>query len=490
MALQRSLYPERMFEAWNAAMSSKRRPEEPTERRTTGVQPKSPAEALEPTRGPVRPSGPKRRRESRKLNPFLRAVNSFLTLTTVAFALLGVGGYWIATEINKDGPLKETRNFVVPRGEGAHDIAKRLEGDGIIGSQQMFVAHYIGRSLSGWVGGQALQLKAGEYEIPPGSSLRAVSEILGEGRSMLYRVTVPEGLTSTQIVNRLRNDQNLTGDIAAIPAEGTLLPDTYKYSRGMTRQQLIDLMQDGHRKLLERLWAARQPDLPLKSIEDAITLASIIEKETGRNDERDKVAAVFVNRLRLNMRLQSDPTINYGLFQGEVDWGRPIYKSEIQQKTAHNTYQIDGLPPTPICNPGKSTIEATLNPAKTSDLYFVANGRGGHVFTTNLKDHNAAVANWRKAEQDIRARQANAPVKTPAKAAPANTLNAPAPVTPVAEPTVPVVPIATAPPEPPTAATPPLKEAAPVPTQSAPQTTAASAEAVSVPLPVRKPKRP
>lgn len=460
-------------------MSSNRRPEEATERRAQGVQPKSPAEALEPTRGPVRPSGPRRRREPRKLNPFLRAVNTFLTMTTVVLAALGVGGYWIATEINKDGPLKEARNFVVPRGEGAHDIAKRLEGDGIIGSQQMFVAHYIGRSLSSWVGGQSLQLKAGEYEIPPGSSLRAVSEILGEGRSMLYRLTVPEGLTSTQIVNRLRNDQNLTGDIAAIPAEGTLLPDTYKYSRGMTRQQLIDLMQDGHRKLIERLWAARQPDLPLKTMEEAITLASIIEKETGRNDEREKVAAVFVNRLRLNMRLQSDPTINYGLFQGEVDWGRPIYKSEIQQKTAHNTYQIDGLPPTPICNPGKSTIEATLNPAKTSDLYFVANGRGGHVFTTNLKDHNAAVANWRKAEQDIRARQATAPAKALTKAAPATILNGPPPVAPVA-------PVAEA-----SAPEPPVKEAAPASSAAATQqTTSASTEAISVPLPVRKPKRP
>jgi UPF0755 protein len=453
-------------------MSNNRRPEDNTERRTSGVQPRSPSEALEPTRGPVRPSGPKRRREPRKLSPFLRALNTLLTLTTVLLSVFGLGAYWIATEINKDGPLKETKNVVVPRGEGAHDIAKRLEGDGIITSQQMFVAHYIGRYLTSMVGGQSLQLKAGEYEIPPGASLRTVSEILGEGKSMLYRVTVPEGLTSTQIVTRLRNDQNLTGDIAAIPAEGTLLPDTYKYSRGMTRQQLIDLMQDGQRKLLEKLWEARQPDLPLKSMEEALILASIIEKETGRNDERDKVAAVFVNRLRLNMRLQSDPTINYGLFQGEVDWGRPIYKSEIQQKTAHNTYQIDGLPPTPICNPGRSTIEATLNPAKTSDLYFVANGRGGHVFTTNLKDHNAAVANWRKAEQDIRARQVTPPAKAPAAA---GKTAAPAPVAPTPEPA--------AAPEAAPAATPAIKEASP-----APQTT--SADAAGVPLPVRKPKRP
>ena len=410
-------------------MSNKRRQDEVTERRAGAALAVSPAEALEPTRGPQRPAGNRRRREVRRLSPALRAVNALLTLTAVGLGVFGLGAYWLSTEINKDGPLKEGRSFVVPRGEGAHDIAKRLEADGIISSQQMFVTHYLGRTVTGWFGGQALQLKAGEYEVPANASLKSVSEILGEGRSTLLRVTVPEGLTSTQIVQRLRADPNLTGEISAVPPEGTLLPDTYKYSRGMTRQQVIELMQGEQRKLVERLWAARQPDLPFKTPEEAITFASIVEKETGRNDEREKVAAVFVNRLRLNMRLQSDPTILYGLFLGEVAWGRAIYKSEIQQKTAHNTYQIDGLPPTPICNPGKSAIEASLNPAKTGDLYFVANGQGGHVFTQNLKDHNAAVANWRKVEQEIRAKQAtaavgkaalktNPPTPTPAPPAP------------------------------------------------------------------------
>ncbi len=460
-------------------MSNKRRQDEVTERRTGAALAMSPAEALEPTRGPQRPVGNRRRREARRLSPALRAVNALLTLTAVGLGVFGLGAYWVSTEINKDGPLKEARSFVVPRGEGAHDIAKRLEADGIIGSQQMFVTHYLGRTVTGWFGGQALQLKAGEYEVPANASLKSVSEILGEGRSTLLRVTVPEGLTSTQIVQRLRADPNLTGEISAVPPEGTLLPDTYKYSRGMTRQQVIELMQGEQRKLIERLWAARQPDLPFKTPEDAITFASIVEKETGRNDEREKVAAVFVNRLRLNMRLQSDPTILYGLFLGEVAWGRAIYKSEIQQKTAHNTYQIDGLPPTPICNPGKSAIEASLNPAKTGDLYFVANGQGGHVFTQNLKDHNAAVANWRKVEQEIRAKQATAAVGKSALKA-----GQPAPA--------PVVPDATAPPA---VAGAPAAEVLVAPQSppgpsAAPQAISASADAVSVPLPIRKPKRP
>ncbi len=462
-------------------MSSKRRKEGSTERRTGAAYAVSPAEALEPTRGPQRPKG-NRRRETRKLSPVLRAINALLTLTAVGLGLFGFAAYWVATEINKDGPLKEARSFVVPRGEGAHDIAKRLEADGIIGSQQMFVTHYLGRIVTGWFGGQALQLKAGEYEVSTGASLKLVSEILGEGRSTLYRVTVPEGLTSTQIVQRLRADQNLTGEITAVPPEGTLLPDTYKYSRGMTRQQLIELMQAEQRKLLDRLWAARQADLPVKTPEEAITLASIVEKETGRNDEREKVAAVFVNRLRQNIRLQSDPTILYGLFLGEVAWGRAIYKSEIQQKTAHNTYQIDGLPPTPICNPGKSALEATLNPAKTGDLYFVANGQGGHVFTQNLKDHNVAVANWRKVEQEIRAKQAAAAAgKMAVKAV--QTITTPVP--PAAQDAAPGT-AAAAP------ATVDATTAAPAAIQqtTAPQATAASADAVSVPLPVRKPKRP
>jgi UPF0755 protein len=163
-------------------------------------------------------------------------------------------------------------------------------------------------------------------------------------------------------------------------------------------------MQSEARKLADKRWTQRKKELPIKSWEEALVLASIVEKETGRNDERDRVAAVFVNRLKQRMRLNSDPTILYGIGGGKTVWNRPILKSEIAQKTSHNTYQIDGLPPTPICNPGKAAIEAVLNPADTKDLYFVADGSGGHVFSETLKDHNANVQKWRAVEKEMKAK--------------------------------------------------------------------------------------
>jgi UPF0755 protein len=237
-----------------------------------------------------------------------------------------------------------------------------------------------------------------------------VVDVLSEGKTVSYKVTVPEGLTSYQVVERLKADPNLTGEIAAVPAEGALLPDTFVIERGAARQAILDNMVAQSRRLMERAWAQRKKDLPLKSWEEVLVLASIVEKETGRNDERERVAAVFLNRLKQNMRLQSDPTILYGIAPGKVVWNRVIQKGEIGQKTAYNTYQIDGLPPTPICNPGRAAISAVLNPADTKELYFVADGSGGHVFAETLKDHNANVLKWRAHEKDAKAKAAPAPV--------------------------------------------------------------------------------
>jgi len=438
-------------------MNEKPRPGQagPT-RRPVQLDVSSPSVRVEPTRPP-----PRRRvkpiREPRRMNPALRLLNGVLTL----FAVLLVGGgaavFWVESQIEKTGPLQEPKVFVVRKGDGARDVAERLESDGIIASQHLFVLHYVGRSIATWFGAKPQSLKAGDYQIRPQASIADVAEALSEGRSVLFRITLPEGLTSWQIVERLKADKNLTGEVEQIPLEGSLLPDTYKFSRGMTRAQLLDLMRSEQDEFLAKAWANRAPDLPLKTVQEALVLASIVEKETGRNDERERVAAVFVNRLRANMRLQSDPTILYGIAGGQVSWGRTIMKQDIQQRTSHNTYQIDGLPPTPICNPGRASILAVLNPAKTKELFFVADGNGGHVFSETLKDHNAAVANWRKVEKEIQAKRDATPAKpgvSPVTTAPAappartpTTTPTGAPLPAPKTPAQPVSPVTTAPPE-------------------------------------------
>jgi UPF0755 protein len=251
-------------------------------------------------------------------------------------------------------------------------------------------------------------LKHGEYLIKPHASVREIIDVLAEGKAVQYKVTIPEGLTSQQIVERLKAEQNLTGDIAAVPPEGSLFPETYGVEKGTTRAALLDRMKEKMQQFLAAAWEKRKPGLLLKTPQEAMAFASIVEKETGRPDERDRVAAVFMNRLRKGMRLQSDPTVIYGIVGGQGALGRPLTRADLDQKSTHNTYQIDGLPPTPICNPGRSAIEATLNPAATNDLYFVADGTGGHVFSDTLKEHNAAVSNWRKIERE-RAKEAEAP---------------------------------------------------------------------------------
>ena len=342
------------------------------------------------------------------MGPTLRFVNGLLTFSFLALAIAAGGVFWASSELDKAGPLQEPRTLVIRRGEGARDIARRLEREGLISSEHVFIAYYLARQVSSWFGGKPLQLKAGEYELDPGISMREVADLVGEGKVVLLRLTIPEGLTSHQIVERVRADQSLTGEIETIPEEGVLLPDTYLLPRGTSRQAVIDLMQAQQARFLKAAWESRQPDLPLKSIEEAVILASIVQRETGRNDKFEDIASVFINRLRRGMPLQSDPTILYGLEGGQVNWGRPIYRSEIQRKTSHNTYQISGLPPTPICNPGREAIQAVLNPSKTGYLYFVANGSGSSVFSRTLEEHNAAVADWRKIEREIRAKQAEA----------------------------------------------------------------------------------
>jgi UPF0755 protein len=239
---------------------------------------------------------------------------------------------------------------------------------------------------------------------------------------------MPEGLTSEQIVARLMDDDVLAGNVKEIPREGSLLPDTYNFARGMTREQMIQHMQQAQQRVVKEIWDHHAADLPIKSADQLVILASIVEKETGKAEERTRVAAVFVNRLKQKMRLQSDPTIIYGLVGGKGTLGRPIMKSEIDQPTPYNTYQIDGLPPGPITNPGRASLEAAANPARTRELYFVADGTGGHLFAESYEQHQKNVARLRALESEQRD-QANADAQTAAPA-PATTSSAPPAQTP------------------------------------------------------------
>jgi len=390
--------------------------------RRGGIRPRSPAEMLEPSRPPAPPRKGNARTQSSPLAPFIRFGS---TLFTLALAIM-LGGLGVAAliyhEFERPGPLEIARTVVVPEGLSSNDISELLEKDGVIANRWPFMMGFLAESR---LGPKKMVLKHGEYLIKPHASMRDIVDVLAEGKAVQYKVTIPEGLTSQQIVERLKAEENLTGAIAAVPAEGSLFPETYGIEKGMTRKALIERMQEKMQQFLAAAWEKRKPGLLLKTPQEAVVFASIVERETGRPDERDRVAAVFMNRLRKGMRLQSDPTVIYGLVGGQGPLGRSLTRADLEQKSTHNTYQIDGLPPTPICNPGRSAIEATLNPATTNDLYFVADGTGGHVFSDTLKEHNAAVSNWRKVERERAKKEAET---APAAAIPAPpAADAPAP---------------------------------------------------------------
>ncbi|HYD28293.1 endolytic transglycosylase MltG [Brevundimonas sp.] len=294
----------------------------------------------------------------------------------------------------------------LPSGAGVNAIAANLKAAGVIRSTDMFKA-------AATLTGADRKLRAGEYEVPSRASLRSVLVLLVEGKVVRHYVTLPEGWSSAQAVDILNNQPLLTGTIDTVPEEGSLWPDTYEISRGETRASVIARMTTAQADNLARLWAARSPRTVVKSPEEAVILASIVEKETGVAAERPRVAAVFSNRLRIGMRLESDPTIVYGLTQGRP-LGRGIRRSELERQTAWNTYQIDGLPPTPIANPGREAIAAVLNPPPSSELYFVADGSGGHAFARTYEEHLANVARWREIER----RKAGLPPGSPPPAVP------------------------------------------------------------------------
>ncbi|MES0072206.1 endolytic transglycosylase MltG [Mesorhizobium sp. M0058] len=369
---------------------------------TGPIVPKTAAEALRPEAGTP---PPKRSRASRsQVVVFMNFVISAVMLMILA---AGVSLYFGKQAFNEPGPSVAGDTFLVKPSTGVQDIADQLERRGLISDARIF-------RIAVRVYGNDSALKAGEYEIKPRASMRDIMELLKSGKSVMYSLTIPEGLTVEQALQRIAEQDALTGDMpAAKPAEGSLATDTLRFTRGATRRQMVDKLLADQKKLVDEVWQRRAPDLPLANVDDFVTLASIVEKETGRGDERSRVAAVFLNRLAKGMRLQSDPTIIYGLFGGKgKPADRPIYQSDIQKQTPYNTYLINGLPPTPIANPGRAALEAVANPSKTDDLYFVADGTGGHVFATTLAEHNENVARYR-ALQKKQAEDAAKGAKTP-----------------------------------------------------------------------------
>jgi UPF0755 protein len=376
--------------------------------------PRSPRTALEPERVSL---PPQRSRSAR--HPIVIIGNAIFTLVLLLAVVLGGVVFWGKQRFETPGPLAQDKIVNIPRG-GVRDIAELLQREGVIDQPWVFVGGALALKAKGE------DMKFGEYQFAKNASMRDVAETIIEGKVVQHLFTIPEGLTSEQIVSRLLESDAMSGNIREMPREGTLLPEGYRFTRGTPREELIKRMQQAQRRVVQEAFERRSPDLPIRTPEQLVTLASIIEKETGKPEERTRVAAVFANRLKQKMRLQSDPTIIYGLVGGKGALGRPILKSEIEQPTPYNTYVIDGLPPGPIANPGRLSIEAAANPARTKELFFVADGTGGHAFSETYDQHLKYVARLRAIERGESPAAPAAAPQTPAAAAPAATGTPPA----------------------------------------------------------------
>src|SRR3954462_7976621 len=389
------------------------------------ISPRSPRAALEPEQVPPPP-----KRSERARNPFVVVGNAIITILIILMIGAGTAYYYGRQILETPGPLQEDKVVNIPTRAGKRDIADALQREGVINvNPWLFIGGVFALKASS-------DLKPGEYSFQKNASLRDVIATIVEGKVVQHAVTVPEGLTSEQIVTRLTDNDIFAGSVREIPREGTLLPETYKFPRGTTREQVIQRMQQTQKRVLAEIWERRNPDIPVKSPEQLVTLASIIEKETGKADERSRVAAVFVNRLRQKMKLQSDPTIIYGLAGGKGTLGRTIRRSEITQPSPYNTYVIDGLPPGPIANPGRASLEAAANPARTRALFFVADGSGGHTFTETYDAHQKNVAKLRAMEKHIQ-NDTVEPPDDPPPAAPPAPPPAPGPAAPAGRPAPP-----------------------------------------------------
>ncbi|WP_367715189.1 endolytic transglycosylase MltG [Nitratireductor sp. GISD-1A_MAKvit] len=359
---------------------------------------KSSSRTLRPEAGTPPP-----RRSKRARSQFVVFLNFLFSSVVFLVILAGIAFYFGKREFHQPGPADTAETVMIKPNTGVRQIASLLEREGLISDARIF-------SLGVRAYGADSELKAGEYAIDAGASMHEIMELLKSGKSVLYSLTIPEGQTVYQVFERIRETEELSGEMPEeMPPEGSLAADTLRFTRGMARAAVVEKLLRDQEELVDSIWARRNEDLPIKDKNEFVTLASIVEKETGIADERSRVAAVFINRLRKGMRLQSDPTIIYGLFGGQgKPSDRPIYRSDIDKKTPYNTYHIDGLPPTPIANPGRAALEAVANPSQTDELYFVADGTGGHVFAKTLKEHNENVARWRKIERERRAAEEKA----------------------------------------------------------------------------------
>ncbi len=327
----------------------------------------------------------------------VRLLLGLLLIGALALGALAAGGYYYANEaFYAAGPAAADEApetvFVLERGSGLKRVAATLERDGLIENALIFE----------WgvrFNGQGEALKAGEYAIPSQASMAQIMALLVDGKAILHKLTVAEGLSVAQVVDLVNAHEALAGEITEAPEEGRLLPETYLFQRGTERNELLARMRAAKDTLLEEIWPNRADDLPFDTQYEALILASIVEKETGIAEERPMVASVFVNRLRRGIRLQSDPTVIYPITQGKP-LGRRIRRSELDSDNPYNTYRNAGLPPTPIANPGRESLLAVLNPPQTDYYYFVADGTGGHAFSRTLAEHNRNVAEWRRVQRE------------------------------------------------------------------------------------------
>ncbi len=370
-----------------------------------------------------RNSGPDR--ETRRSSAISR-VFGWLLGWAMLLGVLAVGvGAWGWYNFTATGPNQQSATVMIAKGLSRPQISRLLQDKGIISDARILSAAAAANALRG------RYIRPGEYKFEPGVSIRDVLAILQSGRTVTYKITIPEGWTSEMAVLRLRENDVLQGDISAVPPEGTVIASTINFERGNAREEILRKLREAQTQLIDEIWSRKPANSLLKSKAEMVTLASIVEKETGKADERPIIAAVFLNRLRAGIKLQSDPTIIYGLVGGKGKLDRPLTRADIDGSTPYNTYVIAGLPPGPIATPGRASLEAVINPATVDFIYFVADGTGGHAFAKTLEEHNANVAKWRKLEN---ADPATAPEPAPVQQKTQEALSAVQLETPTADP--------------------------------------------------------